>query len=112
VERNGIEYDPETNLPKLREGLFWKIRRIEGASALSLSIVEQAEFYKYTFLWLNWGSYTEYRTFEGLYTHISSNLSDDRIKTEAEKLYTQLVEMESIEDWLTEREGIYPPKKL
>lgn len=113
MERNGIEYDPETNLPKLRDGLIWQIHESGSNGYLSIAIVESITYAKHTFLWLNWGWTTEYLTHEGLYSILrTDDLSDTAVQKKAEELFRDLDRMDETKRRVAELVGNYPPKKL
>lgn len=112
MEPEEIEYDPQTNLPTLRDGLFWQISPINGGY-VTLSVVQYVTYYQHSFLGLRWGKVSKYQTYEGLYLPIrDDSLSDTDIKEGAERLYTQLTTLESRRNRAASLVGIYPPKKL
>lgn len=115
MEHNEIEYDEATNLPKLREGLFWYISESNGW--LSISIAEKVAYYKHKFNFLfwdfNWGEETKYNTYEGLYGHLrDTELSDGEVRAKAENLYIQLENLDETKNRIKALVGVYPPKKL
>lgn len=113
MERNGIEYDPETGLPKLREGLFWRIKAADTSNYLDISIVTEITYPKYSFLGVGWNRVTEYFTYEGLYVYArTEDVSTARIKTLAEVLYRDLDRMDETTARVDALVGIYPPKNL
>ena len=113
MEPSEIEYDPETNLPKLRDGLVWQIRESASSGYLSISIVESVTYAKHTFLWLEWGLTTEYRTYEGLYSILRTDgLSDIAVQSKAEELFRELDRRDETKNRVSSLVGIYPPHKL
>lgn len=113
MEPEEIEYDPKTNLPTLRDGLFWQISTTEGGY-VTLSIVQYVTHHKHSFLGIKWGEVSEYKkAYEGLYSFVrDDSLSDTEIKKEAEKLYTDLNTIVAHKERVASLVGIYPPKKL
>lgn len=112
MEPKEIEYDPETNLPKLPDGLFWKIKA-RRSGYVSIEIVREVTNPKHTFFGFKWGYETEHSTVEDLYTYLKEDeLSDENIRETAEDLYTSLVNLEVKKSRIDEIVGIYPPKKL
>lgn len=111
MERNDIEYDPETGLPQLREGLFWRIGDT-SSGYLAISIEHEVSYHK-EFMGVKYGKRTDLKTYEGLYAHIrTSAMSDDEIKDKAEELYTELDRLDATKARIESLVGIYPPKKL
>lgn len=111
-----IEYDEATGLPKLRDGLFWKISDT-GSSYLSISVERKVTYHKHTFNFIfwdfNWGEVTEYHTYEGLYGYLKDHeLSDEDVREKADELYRKLADLEKNKDRIKSLVGIYPPKKL
>jgi hypothetical protein len=107
-----VEYDPETNLPKLRDGLFWKISDNESGY-INISIVEECIYNQHSFLGIEWGSVTRYDTYEGLYGYLrETEMSDTEIQLKAEELYRKLSTLDSRKKRAASLAGIYPPKKL
>jgi hypothetical protein len=112
VELNEIEYDEATGLPKLRDGLFWKISD-DKSGYISISVVVESTYSQYSFLGIKWGSVTRYDTYEGLYGYLrETEMSDADIKLKAEDLYLQLSTLDSRKKRAASLAGIYPPKNL
>lgn len=111
-EETKIEYDESTGLPKLRDGLFWKISDTESGY-INISVVEESTYSQYSFLGIEWGSVTRYDTYEGLYGYLrETEMSDADIKLKAEELYRQLSTLDSRKKRAASLAGIYPPKNL
>lgn len=112
MERNGIEYDPMTNLPKLREGLLWKIGTTSSRGYLTISIEHEVQLYK-ELMGVKYGKHTELRTYEGLYRHLrTDDLSNEAIRAKADELYTELDTLTVNKARMDSLVGLYPPKSL